>query len=876
MDQHVQQRTYTNVSTQTSPSLRPLTVSACLDIPPTSASVTTSKVSAYSSECLTKPNNTHTCIAPLKPFIPCHAASLQQPGGLRVALQARTDRVVSLPETRTEKLVSGIASFDPTAPAFQFQGQPRVVSMPNSMTPRDYSATNAQSDPAGTQNVVQPSENTNDALDDACFDDSSDVSTPRTVVIHSHSSADRLRSSSPRSSSCDSVEFTLEPPIELSDSSMAFSDSFESDAPPSPPDIKPSKIVEKEGWLTWTSSPPRPIPALHGPASLPYARCPSGAEGIIVEEPYSLPQVVWGLDHEGPPRQHLQPRRNFSRMANTNYYKQPIRPSPPQHLESPRPPRNYSQVRDPRQQQRYSNGLQHSSSEESMHDRDGHYPRGSALSSRLHNQAGPRRVYPDSSPDFSTKFVPQHQAQAQAYRHNYVQPSIQPSPVHEDMDMHGINRDFVKAASAYERDVFPEQRGNTYIYDEHDEDSWISPYQCEIKKDWDTVDIYPIEDLEQLKARLQGRNQSQTRFQRKVEMPLSNDGWISGDAPLVGRYPKGNGTFERSLIGDQSGLYSSSSSQSLSSSSPSLSSGFSTASSSLESLYCEGFPNNTNHGMHMDARNVDEELSRELRRFVLEGLSSAQASNIYQASQQPIPSINSHSFFSNANANLNANPTQNPHGIPAYPPGLPIPSYMLSSAKQGGSNSQPPTVPSKRIPQSSTDAGPSSYQRSTLANPRSIPLSRLRQKAAAGTNLPTVPEEETPQRFDVKLPAPHQHHNFLGRSSTRTSLLPTDDGDVDIVMVQAQTVGDEDALVASTSAADGPGMRVKLPGTGSNAARAVKEEGQADTQVAGPKRKYINAGNRIRRPRGGRPIQGSQATARNKDGNGDRPRTVTV
>jgi len=28
-------------------------------------------------------------------------------------------------------------------------------------------------------------------------------------------------------------------------------------------------------WMTWASSPPRPIPALHGPSSLPYARCPS-------------------------------------------------------------------------------------------------------------------------------------------------------------------------------------------------------------------------------------------------------------------------------------------------------------------------------------------------------------------------------------------------------------------------------------------------------------------------------------------------------------------------------------------------------------------------------------------------------------------------
>ena len=29
------------------------------------------------------------------------------------------------------------------------------------------------------------------------------------------------------------------------------------------------------GWITWAKSPPRPIPALHGPLSLPYARCPS-------------------------------------------------------------------------------------------------------------------------------------------------------------------------------------------------------------------------------------------------------------------------------------------------------------------------------------------------------------------------------------------------------------------------------------------------------------------------------------------------------------------------------------------------------------------------------------------------------------------------
>ncbi|GLB37613.1 hypothetical protein LshimejAT787_0406640 [Lyophyllum shimeji] len=52
---------------------------------------------------------------------------------------------------------------------------------------------------------------------------------------------------------------------------------------------------DEAGWITWASSPPRPIPALHGPLSLPYARCPSGAEGTIIEDA-DLPRMIWGLD----------------------------------------------------------------------------------------------------------------------------------------------------------------------------------------------------------------------------------------------------------------------------------------------------------------------------------------------------------------------------------------------------------------------------------------------------------------------------------------------------------------------------------------------------------------------------------------------------
>ncbi|KAL6310360.1 hypothetical protein BKA93DRAFT_820793 [Sparassis latifolia] len=58
---------------------------------------------------------------------------------------------------------------------------------------------------------------------------------------------------------------------------------------------------DNEGWISWANSPPRPIPALHGPLSLPYARCPSGAEGTIIDEQDHLPRIIWGLEGEDNP-----------------------------------------------------------------------------------------------------------------------------------------------------------------------------------------------------------------------------------------------------------------------------------------------------------------------------------------------------------------------------------------------------------------------------------------------------------------------------------------------------------------------------------------------------------------------------------------------
>lgn len=64
---------------------------------------------------------------------------------------------------------------------------------------------------------------------------------------------------------------------------------------------------------------PKPIPALHGPPSLPYARCPSGAEGIVVLEQSALPRMVWGLGDRSQQKRNVvsQSSTSNSRAAST-------------------------------------------------------------------------------------------------------------------------------------------------------------------------------------------------------------------------------------------------------------------------------------------------------------------------------------------------------------------------------------------------------------------------------------------------------------------------------------------------------------------------------------------------------------------------------
>ncbi|KAJ7163610.1 hypothetical protein C8R43DRAFT_919307, partial [Mycena crocata] len=93
---------------------------------------------------------------------------------------------------------------------------------------------------------------------------------------------------------------------------------------------KTSRAYEDDGgWISWASSPPKPIPALHGPLSLPYARCPSGAEGTIIEGE-DLSRMIWGLGLEDAQRHSQLPQQHHNasprHQRQTSYDR--LHPSP--------------------------------------------------------------------------------------------------------------------------------------------------------------------------------------------------------------------------------------------------------------------------------------------------------------------------------------------------------------------------------------------------------------------------------------------------------------------------------------------------------------------------------------------------------------------
>ncbi|THH21347.1 hypothetical protein EW146_g203 [Bondarzewia mesenterica] len=209
----------------------------------------------------------------LKPHLPRNRPSQSQ---------NEMGRIVSLPET--DPLFSAKMELKSTSV--------RIVSMPEQRPSSGYLL-----DASMSTDGVNSSMYSGDSLISSGDDDRSGIYLPRFGQGIPHTPSP--------SSSPDSVVI-IENNGELSEAFLRSSKNIEEREPESP---LQNTQYDDEGWITWAKSPPRPIPALHGPLSLPYARCPSGAEGTIIEEPDNLPRMIWGLGEGGqsPPPFPFQP-----------------------------------------------------------------------------------------------------------------------------------------------------------------------------------------------------------------------------------------------------------------------------------------------------------------------------------------------------------------------------------------------------------------------------------------------------------------------------------------------------------------------------------------------------------------------------------------
>ncbi|KAK1218804.1 hypothetical protein PQX77_018481 [Marasmius sp. AFHP31] len=173
----------------------------------------------------------------------------------------------------------------------------RIVSLPESSPPHRLKPTGS-----GERFRASMSETTavkictsaDTSISSECFETSVSLDSSRSSAdIHGHRPHHR--------SSLASLAFprTPSPPSSPESSIMIIGNNVQVSSSFLIPKSKTGKTDEEEDWEAWASSPPRPIPALHGPLSLPYARCPSGAEGTLVEGE-DVSRMIWGLREDEP------------------------------------------------------------------------------------------------------------------------------------------------------------------------------------------------------------------------------------------------------------------------------------------------------------------------------------------------------------------------------------------------------------------------------------------------------------------------------------------------------------------------------------------------------------------------------------------------
>ncbi|KAI5117760.1 hypothetical protein M0805_005191 [Coniferiporia weirii] len=179
--------------------------------------------------------------------------------------------------------------------AVQAQAQRRLVSLPEQLGLDVLAEKLARSLVTGSRSVSMPS-HLRQFVGPNSRDESVSVQTSSSLPIDEGDSS-RLRTYSNWLSDLPNTPSSPSTPdsIEIIENSFHLSDTFlRTRGGPT----KPKEGLD-EDWISWAHSPPRPIPALHGPASLPYARCPSGAEGTVIEEPSTVPGLIWGLEEDG-------------------------------------------------------------------------------------------------------------------------------------------------------------------------------------------------------------------------------------------------------------------------------------------------------------------------------------------------------------------------------------------------------------------------------------------------------------------------------------------------------------------------------------------------------------------------------------------------
>ena len=223
--------------------------------------------------------------------------------------------------------------------------------------------------------------------------------------------------------------------------------------------------------------------------------------------------------------------------------------------------------------------------------------------------------------------------------------------------------------------------------------------------------------------------------------------------------------------------------------------------------------------MRQRKNTANDELSDELRRFVFENMSPISSANAIDSLRAfPISQTSATNVF------LTGHNGEVSSESPAHPPGLPIPQHILLS--KALEPFDPLSAQRSTSPKSSPPSS-GSYTRSTLSNPRSIPLSRLRQKRSA-IKLATVPEEDSAESpvHDGRLAPPTQTslRVFLRTPSPLDGRLHAQS------MEEKATVGEDLKLGHA---------RVKLPHSKGSAQCANLGPSQSTTLQGSPKKKRL-------------------------------------